>query len=335
MSLSMKHKFEHLVVGGTFDLLHKGHKQLIELAVERSKRVTIGLTSEEMAKGQLNKNLDSSYKKRLAELENYLGPENRTNVNIVKIDDIYGVAITDKTIDGIVVTKETMKGANIVNSKRRKLGLEKLQIIVAPTVLAKDKKRISSNRIRLGQINREGLVYWQYINDRNLSLPDNLRPILAKPFGRVVKNELILRKDILGSLHIVSVGDEVTRTLNRLGVDVNLTIVDFKINRKKQIGNLNDLGIHKNGRVVNVDNPAGTINSKLTDAIKAFFDDNTKEKIIIVEGEEDLAVIPVILLAPLGTHVVYGQREKGAVIITVDEQIKVKVLKLVKKFKTF
>ena len=42
----------------------------------------------------------------------------------------------------------------------------------------------------------------------------------------------------------------------------------------------------------------------------------------VVDGEEDLAVIPLVLLSPLGTKVIYGQPNKGAVLVNVDTKTK-------------
>jgi uncharacterized protein (UPF0218 family) len=39
-----------------------------------------------------------------------------------------------------------------------------------------------------------------------------------------------------------------------------------------------------------------------------------------VDGEEDLAVIPLILAAPLGAIVLYGQPHKGVVMRTVNRK---------------
>lgn len=49
---------------------------------------------------------------------------------------------------------------------------------------------------------------------------------------------------------------------------------------------------------------------------------------ILVDGEEDLAVLPCILTAPSGSLVLYGQPGEGLVVCEVD-----KVINKVKKFK--
>jgi len=45
-----------------------------------------------------------------------------------------------------------------------------------------------------------------------------------------------------------------------------------------------------------------------------------------VTGEEDLLALPAIVLAPLGSVVLYGQYDKGVVINEVTEELKKKKL---------
>jgi hypothetical protein len=56
------------------------------------------------------------------------------------------------------------------------------------------------------------------------------------------------------------------------------------------------------------------------------------KKTILVEGEEDLAVLPVLLISPLGFSVFYGQPNEGLVKIQVSEENKEKAYQLVENF---
>ncbi len=46
----MAYKYNHVALGGTFDLLHKGHVSLLEKAFKVSKFVSIGITSDKFCK---------------------------------------------------------------------------------------------------------------------------------------------------------------------------------------------------------------------------------------------------------------------------------------------
>ena len=52
-----------------------------------------------------------------------------------------------------------------------------------------------------------------------------------------------------------------------------------------------------------------------------------------VNGEEDLVVLPLILLTPLNTIIYYGQPSEGLVKVIVSESIKDKAYNLVSKFR--
>ena len=52
---------------------------------------------------------------------------------------------------------------------------------------------------------------------------------------------------------------------------------------------------------------------------------------IIVDGEEDLATLPAILYAPLGSAVVYGQPNEGSVLVDVTPEKKLHIEEFMKK----
>ncbi len=143
-------KFKKVAVGGTFDLLHKGHRALIEKAFELGEEVILGITSDEM----LQKKAEP-FSKRKKTLQNFLKFK---NYEIVKLSDAYGPAVGDGKIDAIVVSEETEARAVEINEIRKKRGLPLLQIVVIPFVLAEDGKPISSTRIRNGEIDAVGRV---------------------------------------------------------------------------------------------------------------------------------------------------------------------------------
>ncbi len=60
---------------------------------------------------------------------------------------------------------------------------------------------------------------------------------------------------------------------------------------------------------------------------------DNKKTVIKIEGEEDLLALPLVLLAPLESVVLYGQPDQGVVLIRVTETKKNEVLTLLKKFR--
>ena len=72
---------------------------------------------------------------------------------------------------------------------------------------------------------------------------------------------------------------------------------------------------------VSVDNSAWIITDELIRTLCEAF--ASKKPIrIFVRGEEDLATLPVILLAPLGAVVLYGQPDEGVVLVKVTKEKK-------------
>jgi len=146
--------FEKVVIGGTFDVLHKGHKKILEAGFQISKSVIIGLTSDEFA-NRFRAIETSPYEERKKKLEEFLQGFEKS-YEIIKIDDSYGIATIDPDIDCIVVSEETLLRAQEINAVRFKKGLGKLSIVVIPLVLAEDGKAISGERISGKEIDTEG-----------------------------------------------------------------------------------------------------------------------------------------------------------------------------------
>jgi hypothetical protein len=82
--------------------------------------------------------------------------------------------------------------------------------------------------------------------------------------------------------------------------------------------------------MVQVQNPAATLSKDLMDQIQTSLQGEEKIK-IIVEGEEDLATLPAILYAPLGSAVVYGQPNEGSVLVDVTAEKKLHIEELMKR----
>jgi uncharacterized protein (UPF0218 family) len=63
------------------------------------------------------------------------------------------------------------------------------------------------------------------------------------------------------------------------------------------------------------------ITDELWTAVQTALEDESSVR-IEVNGEEDLATIPCVTLAPLNTVIIYGMPEQGLVVARVDEDNK-------------
>jgi len=153
----LEKKFKVVAVGGTFDEFHKGHRALILKAFEIGECVLIGLCTDEFAK-RLRKNHEiAPYEDRLKDLRSFLERNGITHrAKILPLHDPYGPTITDSEIEALVVSRETEPRAYEINEIRIKRGLQPLEIVVIEMVPAENHVSISSTRIHLGEIDREG-----------------------------------------------------------------------------------------------------------------------------------------------------------------------------------
>ena len=153
----MKRMFETVAVGGTFDMLHSGHLALLMKAFEVGDHVLIGLTSDDYVKISRKPHGIGSYDQRLEELKTFLEHNGFVErAEIMPLADAYGVTLSDKRIDALVVSRETEPRARDINEKRKKLGLASLPVIVVKMVLSEDHYPISSTRIWFEEIDKEG-----------------------------------------------------------------------------------------------------------------------------------------------------------------------------------
>ena len=156
-------------------------------------------------------------------------------------------------------------------------------------------------------------------------LTPKIRKDLKEPQGKLIKGDIPepyieAKKHLSNDKLIITVGDITSENALNVGIDVDISILDFKTKRTAYDTNLPDPDIE-----FNVENPPGYISEELNDSIKEavnLIKKNGESVQLRVEGEEDLAVIPCVIHAPLGSLVLYGQPEEGLVIIEVDEKSK-------------
>jgi uncharacterized protein (UPF0218 family) len=129
---------------------------------------------------------------------------------------------------------------------------------------------------------------------------------------------------------LISVGDVTTFHLLEVGIIPDICIVDNRTKRKPVSSNVSSRNMDKGYDELSVDNPAGIITDELIKTLcEAFASEKTIR--IFVRGEEDLATLPVILLAPLGSVVLYGQPDEGVVFVRVTEEKKEEIRTLFEK----
>lgn len=152
------YKYKTIAMGGTFDQIHKGHESLFKLAFDSGESVVIGLASDELVK-KMGKKIEHAYAFRYAQLEKYLQSSFLgRNYMITSLNNTYGPGMFTSNIEAIAVSEETLEGVADANKRRVEMGLAPLKVEVVSMLNARDGKRISSTRIRAGEIDTRGNV---------------------------------------------------------------------------------------------------------------------------------------------------------------------------------
>lgn len=136
-------------MGGTFDHLHAGHKYLIKTALSFSKKVVIGLTTQNLLKNKKEQLKIEDYPIRERNLKEFIKTLTKVNrVEIVPLEDQYGPPIYEADYEGLIVSQETYSSALKINEIRQQKGFNPLIVIVIPILKDKENKKISSTAIR-------------------------------------------------------------------------------------------------------------------------------------------------------------------------------------------
>lgn len=158
---------------------------------------------------------------------------------------------------------------------------------------------------------------------------------MKNPLGRLCKGnglECIKAMDyeLKGAKKIAAVGDMTAFYLLEVGLQPDLIIVDHKTKRAFIPDHIRQSLTQDNYKTVEVVNPPATLTRDLIDLIRDSLKRDCHVK-IVVDGEEDLATLPVILYAPLGSAVIYGQPNEGSVIVNVTPEKKEQIKSLMDK----
>ena len=179
------HKYSVVATGGTFDLLHKGHLELLRHAFLISSHVIIGLSSDDFAakRGKITFN---NYILRFNNLTQLINKHFASaSFEIHQLDDDFGPAVlghtstynnnndnpehdsppssttahthhNDNGPQALVVSSETHSKGNTLNTIRKQKNLPPVDVITVPLVLAQDGIPISSTRIKNSEIDFDG-----------------------------------------------------------------------------------------------------------------------------------------------------------------------------------
>jgi pantetheine-phosphate adenylyltransferase len=147
-----------VVLGGTFDPVHDGHRALFCRGFELGD-LTVGLTSDDLAPQTRNeKRYVRPFETRKQDVEAILADlaaEYDREFAVRELTKPTGIA-TEPGFDVLIVSPETEEGGHAVNEIRKERGLDPLTIEVVDHVRAEDGGIISSTRVVEGEIDVHG-----------------------------------------------------------------------------------------------------------------------------------------------------------------------------------
>jgi uncharacterized protein (UPF0218 family) len=141
----------------------------------------------------------------------------------------------------------------------------------------------------------------------------------------IIKLQQLIEKE--RPTKIIAVGDTVTENLHARQVKADIVVTDNKTLRRKV-----EPQRFQNRKVIHVQNPQGLITQQAIEAI--LFALKSKELVhMLVEGEEDLLTLPMVLYAPEGALVLYGQPHRGIVAVKVTSKKRAEAQEIWSKMK--
>jgi uncharacterized protein (UPF0218 family) len=220
--------------------------------------------------------------------------------------------------------------------------MKPLEIITLPLLEGDDDEPISSSRIRLGEIDRNGRSYLKPFMEKELfTAPLIVRDELRSPIGDVLEGpqdnhdqaavEAKKRLEEEQPVLVITVGDIVTKALQTQRKEPHISFIDNR-SRREELKDIEHKAAEKHGPFKN---KAGTIESNIVRTYASIIQEaiHLKEHVqFTIEGEEDLLGLPAIMLAPLGAVVLYGQFDQGIVYVPVTEELKLFCYEMLLRF---
>ncbi|ODN00347.1 Bifunctional coenzyme A synthase [Orchesella cincta] len=151
--------FNRVVLGGTFDRMHNAHKILLtESAIRCQTEIVVGVTDDDMVKKKTLYELIEPCVKRQERVTTFLQDlAPHISSRVVPISDPFGPTITEKDMDLLVVSAETIAGGQKINQIRKERDMPQLEVHAINVyadpkkmnAIEEDKISSSSQRIRM------------------------------------------------------------------------------------------------------------------------------------------------------------------------------------------
>ncbi|MHA2423817.1 MAG: DUF359 domain-containing protein [Candidatus Thorarchaeota archaeon] len=305
-----------------FDRLHVGHHVLIERLRDMPNPVA-AVTAGELIAGALElAPIIQPAELRLSNLQGYLKYLDLSS----EIDTL--ILSSYDELSGIKgdTTFLMFEGPCCVEIEENALDTRKKSGVIdtiehLKPVRALDGDKMSSARVRMGEVDRTGKALLG-TREEPRRLPDTGREALKPPKGDLYSTkdgrpeEMVVKRIIDESpVSVIAVGDVTSATLIDEGFIPDVCVVDGFTKRGSYDRKFSADILYM------VYNPAATIYPETWSAMDTAINDK-KKSLLLVEGEEDLIGFPAVLLAEVGSIMLYGQPDAGIVWVPVTKENK-------------
>lgn len=301
--------YKTIGLGGTFDHFHAGHQQFLRFAAQLASEIRVGITDQKLT---LHKNFPETiqpYSDRNREVIEFC-QEVGITVSTFRLMDVYGPTLENSEVQALAVTEATITGAQAINKLRNKLNLRELPVHICPLLKTDTGEILSSTVIRSGQFDREGISFSDWIS-QTLVLAENQKSFFKEPQGKIVSYPHPAAHQI-----VAVVGDRSLAEFIKHKWHYNLGIFDKKTERSDSpFAEVNGISFD-----MSVENNPGTISLQLMKVLKSL--QLNRKSHLYIDGEEDLVTVALVLQLPLGSHIYYGQPNRGMVEVPVTEKLK-------------
>lgn len=159
-----------------------------------------------------------------------------------------------------------------------------------------------------------------------LVLPSEHRGLFKQPFGTLFPEFSDVVPQISGRI-VCTVGDVVTHSALSRNIIPAVGVIDGFTMRSPYLA-IQEIAQH----VLRVKNPAGTITEDLVAVLEEAV--RSMPCMVLVDGEEDLAVLPLIELLPDNALILYGQPNEGVVVCEVTPLLRQRASELLSCFES-
>ncbi|CAI4227689.1 unnamed protein product [Auanema sp. JU1783] len=185
--------YKKVVIGGTFDRLHNGHKVLLsKAALLASESITCGVTYKSMIIKKQLFELIEPVETRMMAVRDFVSDVSDDVVCLPEpIVDPFGPSIVVPDLEAIIVSKETIKGGEAVNKKRQEKGMSFLETVVIDLLEANDEV-LNETKISSSSRRREALG--TLLKKPNVLPKQNKKPYIVGLTGGIASGKTNIAK---------------------------------------------------------------------------------------------------------------------------------------------